>query len=277
MPRHLPPQLDLGELCLQALYLAHTEIARKGEEGRALITSPRPQDLSTEADLSVAEVLRDFFAEKKVPAVIYDEELGRIELVASPKYLIAIDDIDGSIGYQRGIPLFCTGISIYNSASPRYKDFIVSGVMEHNMDQGHGRVWFAKQGLGTFGYQGKAVQTSGKEIPDKQTLVAIDGYLGAEDSERFADVRRATVVRDYGCSTFHFAGISSGMIDAAMSTQQKLDEVAIGYPLIKNAGGFMADLDGTPIDDMPVRPHEKMGIVAAATEPLAQALLAMVR
>jgi len=277
MTRRLPPQLNLGEVCNMALLQAHNALTELGSEGRESVSHDRLVDLTTQGDFGVAQRVIDFLRERHVPAIVYDEERGIVKLADNPRYTIPLDDIDGTNNYKRGRSPYCTAIAICDGLEPRFRDVLVAGIIEHTS----GDVWFARKGDGAW-LNGKPMKTSGMtqiQTPVEggklyRANVTVDMYL---DGDAFPEIIDSVWPADFCSGAYHLAGVSSGIFDAHITRNRKVDELAAGYLLVKEAGGFVSDLEGKPIDDVRIRPDTKYPIVAAATEPLARALLTMIR
>ena len=136
----------LVQVCKDGLYKAHATLDLLGDKGVSEVHDLHVTDISTTGDRTVSESLIRFFTEQRIPAVLYSEESGRLELVRNPRYTIAFDDIDGTDNYHRGrgILPYCTVVSIFDSPEPDFENMLVSGIIEHNS----GRLWRAARGGG---------------------------------------------------------------------------------------------------------------------------------
>jgi myo-inositol-1(or 4)-monophosphatase len=265
---------ELTQICKDALYKAHDVLDYIGSKGTSEIHDKHVVDISTKGDMVVSEALRRYFKEQKIPAVFYSEEFGRIELMKNPRYTITIDDIDGTDNYYRGrgILPFCTVVAIFDSTEPSFQDVLVAGVIEHNS----GRLWHAERNKGCY-LNDVRINTSGRKILDRRTLVIIDHYISGKDVSKFLDIYPESWVKDFGSAAFHLAGVSSGLFDAYLSPSQKAHELGAGYLLIKEAGGFLSDLEGKSLDKAKYNFDSKYPIVAASTEELGKVLLSKLK
>jgi len=260
----------LVRICKGSLYKAHGVLNLLGNKGISEVHDQRVTDISTEGDRNVSAALIKFFTEQKIPAVLYSEESGRVEITRNPKYTIAFDDIDGTDNYfrGRGILPYCTAVSIFDSPEPDFENTLVSGIMEHNS----GKLWHAARGGGCY-LNGKGVTTSGRKSLDRRALVIIDHYSAGGDASKFLKIYPVSWVKDFGTSAFHLAGISSGLFDACLNPSQKAHELGAGYLLIREAGGYLADLDGNSLDKLKYDFDARYPIIAASTKELGKSLL----
>lgn len=266
--------MDFELICKEALMLAHSVIDNMGKKGIAEIHDSHVVDISTEADMAVSHTLKDFFIQKKIPAVLFDEESGRLELMSNPKYTIVFDDIDGTKNYHQGNELlpYCTLVCIFDSVEPKFEDALAAGIIEHNS----GKVWLAVRGKGCY-VNGVKVMASGKKELDEKTFMIIDLKTGAADIDKFLDIYPKCWVRDYGAAALHLAGVSNGVFDAYLTSVQKAHELGAGYLLIKEAGGHISDWNLKPLDKVEYDFNAKYKIIAAATKELGSKILAEIR
>lgn len=260
----------LIQICKNALYKSHQVLESLSDKGTSEIHDEHVTDISTKGDVAVSQALIRFFEDQKIPAILYSEEAGRIELMENPKYTITFDDIDGTDNYYRGrgILPYCTVVSIFDSPEPSFDDVLVAGIIEHNSN----RLWYAVKGKGCY-LNNVRCNTSERKRLDRRTLVIIDHYNVDDDISRFLKIYQHSWVKCFGSAAFHLAGVSSGLFDAYLSPLQKGHELGAGYLLIKEAGGFLRDLNDNPLDKMKYDFNSKYSIIGASTEALGKILL----
>ncbi len=270
----------MKQLVLDILRLARETEGNLGEAGRQEVYGPGVVDISTRSDLAVSEAVLAYLKRQNIPGIFLDEEMikerGPIHLTASPKYTIAFDDLDGTDNHKRGrgkLPVVSI-ITIFDSLKPRYRDALAAGII----DVRDGNVWFAERGKGLVYIENgveKPAHTSGREVLDRKTLVCLDHY-GSEDPSRFSKLYPHAWVKDFGAAGFHFAGVASGMFDAFVNLKNKAHETGSGYLLVKEGGGWFADLDGNPYDHKTYDFNSKEPVISAATEKLGRRILELV-
>ncbi|UCB46439.1 MAG: hypothetical protein JSV25_03165 [Spirochaetota bacterium] len=232
--------------------------------------SSHTTDITTEDDMAVSMKLIDLFKKQKIQAILYSEEAGEITILKNPQFTITFDDIDGTGNYHRGRGLlpYCTVVTIFDSINPLFENVLIAGIIEHNS----GDIWHAVRNEGCF-LNDRRVQTTGKNNLDRSALVIIDHYASHKDINKLLSIYSKSWVKDFGSAAFHMAGISSGMFDGYISYAQKAHELGAGYLLVKEAGGFLQDLYGNPLDELRYEFDRKYNIVAASTEKLGKILL----
>ena len=261
---------QLIQICKDALYRAHIVLDALSDKGIREVYDEHVTDISTQGDIAISEALIKFFKEQRIPAILYSEESGRMELSENPKYTITFDEIDGTDNYHRGrgILPYCTVVTIFDSPEPNFENALVAGILEHNSK----KLWHAVRNNGCF-LNEIQVNTSGKKNLDRRTLVTIDHYISSKDVSKFLKIYTRSWVKDFSSAAFHLAGVSSGLFDAYLSPSQKAHELGAGYLLIKESGGFLVDWDGNKLDRKRYDFNAKYSIIAASTQELGKILL----
>jgi myo-inositol-1(or 4)-monophosphatase len=263
------------ELLAAALELATATIESLGEEGTEEVWGAGVTDISTRGDRAVSRALIDFFKKQEADLVLLSEESGRIELCPTPDCLVAFDDIDGTDNFFRGRDIlpYCTVLSLFEGARPRYRDLLAAGIVEHRS----GRTWMAGRGLGatvsTRGRGERAAASSKRESLDRRSLIVVDQYSARERAGELNLLAESAWLKDFGSSALHLAGVASGLFDGFVNLRHKAHELAAGYLLIREAGGCLLDLRGRPLDDEAYDFDATLGIVAAGTRELAMKIV----
>jgi myo-inositol-1(or 4)-monophosphatase len=270
---------DSLELVRLALELSRSALEGSGEEATLEIRDERSTDISTRGDRAVSRALIDFFRGRGFPAVVLSEESGRIDLCPEPEYLVAFDDIDGTDNFFRGRGLlpYCTVVSIFAGAHPKYGDSLAAGIVEHRS----GRTWLAERGGGaTVSMPGRAevpAASSRRAALDRRSSVVVDLYSARERAEELGRLAGSAWLKDFGSSALHLAGVASGMFDGYANLRQKAHELGAGYLLVKEAGGILLDAEGRSLDGLAYDFDAVLGIVAAGTREMAALMLDSLR
>jgi myo-inositol-1(or 4)-monophosphatase len=259
----------MEHLCRGGLAIAQQTLESLRYGGAVEVTD-HVTDISTVGDRAVSRSLIEFYRGCGLPAILYTEESGRLELAPNARYTIAIDDLDGTDNYFRGMNClpFCTVITFFSSPEPTFHDALLAGILEHNS----GQLWLAIRGSGCY-LDGRRVMTSHRTVLDRRTLVTIDHYASSQDILRLSRIYPRSWVKDFGSSAFHLAGTSSGLFDAYLDTAQKAHELGAGYLLVTEAGGFIGDFQGVPLTRVQYDFGATYSVVAAASRELGEALI----
>lgn len=281
---------ELHALCRSILFLSQDTLVDLGEQGKTEVKDARVYDISTKGDRSIAGKVRTLLNESGMPATFCDEELGVESLVQDPCYTVVFDDIDGTNNYARGkgtLP-YCTAIAIFDKPLKdcTFKDVAAAAILEHRsgllIEALHGEGCFEsvrQPGDATARAIGKA-RTSGKEtIVKRDTVVAIEGYETGRQIGRFAEIYDHAWVKDVSSSAHELMGVACGIYDGFIHPRHKKDEIAAGYLLVKEAGGFVTDFEGRQLDDKKFvyDSNARYDIVAAASPKLGTQLRVMIK
>lgn len=274
---------SIEQISLSALLEAHrihnnlgvkgTENVKKNQHGE---TATRGD---TEAEKAIITVLKQF----EIPIVIFSEEHGKVNISENPRYTATLDGIDGSGLYKKefGVGRYGTMFSIYEGTDPTYDDYLFGGVMEHAT----ARLFFAVKGKGAFVLENgvvKKVHSSSKTSINKTILIEADEYDLRNDFTRIVSDVFLTKLQEFqrnriDSTAAHYADLTSGACDLVLEATRKGNlELAVGYPLTKEAGGVIVDMQGQSIGDRKFREfgqNEHTPFVAAANPTLAQNLL----
>ncbi len=147
----------------------------------------------------------------------------------------AIDPIDGTRNYVRGIPYFSCSVGALVGGTPvagaiydPLRDVMYSGAVGGDM----------------------CVNGRKRCVRDGETRT----LLGAIPSRRHKQVAQLVhtwvdrlVVRNTGSTALHLAMVAAGQLDAALAGNAHLWDIAAGYALIAAGGGVATLPDGNPI------------------------------
>lgn len=237
--------MSIISMVSEALLLARSVLQKRGDRAREEVRDEHVVDISTAGDRAISEALIGYFRKSGIPLILQSEESGILVLEDRPSYLIAFDDLDGTDNFFRGNGLlpYCTVIAVLKEPMIRFDDVIAAGIIELRT----GTVWLAETGNGVT-VDGVAAHPSRRSILDRRTLITIDHYGVGPDIMDLTSLHADGWVKDFGSSALHLAGVSNGLFDAYISTRQKGHEIAAGYLLIREAGGWMSDFSGQLFD-----------------------------
>ena len=263
---------------LQRTFSVHNDLGKSGEE---TVEKNQFGDTALKADIECENAVINFLKETKLPIRIISEEHGTVDLSENPQYLGILDGLDGSSLYkkERGEGKYGTMFGIFNTADPRYEDYLVGGIMQHAT----GRLFIGIKGEGAFVIEGNtktSIQTSGATKLDKGALIYIDEYFDI-NKKTFSEKLAGFNTKYLGASAAYYAGVAEGSADFALECTRKNNlEIAIAYGLEMEAGGAMVDLDGNSLADkkyLEFGQTEKLPVITAATKELAEQLIGYIK
>lgn len=135
---------EIGTTCLNQAMLTHSNLGAKGIEP---IVKNQFGETALRADVEIEKAIIDILKKSRIPARIYSEEHGIVDLTASPTFIVVLDGLDGSSEYKkfRKTGRYGTMLGIFKGINSKYKDFLFSGI--------------AEQVSGTIIYSSKKIET----------------------------------------------------------------------------------------------------------------------
>ena len=219
-------------------------------------------DISRNIDIIAEKSVLDYLKEISFECVVLGEECGRVELSKNPKGFVIMDAIDGSANAVRGIPFFCCSLAF---ATENKISSITDGVVT---DLSSGDVYWASKGRGSFLNEKKI------HVHEKDPIYRIVGInlSGAtpEQIKRLQPVLKShNHTRHFGANALEMALFARGLIDIFIDIREKIrvQDLAAGYILIKEAGGLMLDAKLEPLD-ADLSYQTRLSFIAAANKKI---------
>ncbi len=171
---------------------------------------------------------------------------------AVPSIVWAIDPIDGTRNYVRGIPYFASSVGVLVDGLPA-----AGAVYEPLRDTMY--AGFVRGPMTVNGRPRRVLDG------DRRTL------LGAIPSKHHKQVSQLVhawvdklVVRNTGSTALHLAMVAAGQLDAALATDAWIWDIAAGCALIEAGGGVATGPNGDPIFPIDLtRPPAETPVLAA--------------
>ena len=210
--------------------------------GRVQAREKAPGDLVTDADLdsqrAILDVLRAGFPDHTFLA----EEEG-VAPDPSADYRWIVDPLDGTINFAHGLPIWCVSIGLERRGE------LVAGLIHEPLT---GRYHAACRGLGAS-IDGKPTHVS-TSASLRTSLIAcgMPVAFAADADRQLAMYGRMSTgthsVRRTGSSAWNLAMVAAGAIDACYATGILPWDAAAGVALVREAGGVVTSIDGSPYD-----------------------------
>ncbi len=225
-------------------------------------------DISKNIDVTAEGVVLDFLREKEFPCVVLGEECGRVELSPDPQGYVIMDAIDGTANAVRGFPFFCSSLAFATSCA---LSGVVAGVIK---DLHSGHTYKASSGGGAF-LDDKPIQAGRGE--SGYTIIGIN--LSGVDAQMVRCIQpllKNSHIRHMGANALEMAHFSAGLLDAFVDIRNKIriQDVAAGYLLVKEAGGLILDEYKKPLD-ADLGYGTRVSFVAAADKDVADQIYAV--
>lgn len=173
-----------------------------------------------------------------------------------PEYTWIVDPLNGTANFAHGIPHCAFSIAV------RRKDEIITSLIYNPVSND---MFTAEKGQGAFSGSIR-LRVSQKTSPAN----AVIGFSEFSDLKPTGEIP-TVIYRNMGSTALHLAYLAAGKFDAILANNMSICEKAAGSLMIKEAGGFISDLDnGRNILD-----NEKE--LVAANPSLHGELLTMIR
>ncbi|MBK5133338.1 fructose 1,6-bisphosphatase [Candidatus Bathyarchaeota archaeon] len=191
----------------------------------------------------------------------------------SPHFYITIDPIDGTTNLIHGIPFYCSSIAI--SKKPILSDVSVGMVI----DFFHDLTYFAQKDMGAY-CNGKKIFTSHCESL-KDAIVGLD--INTEKIGTFIPrisnlIKKIHHIRHFGANALELCYVADGKTDAFVDIRGKLrtTDMAAGYLIVKESGGFITDIENSPLETK-LDPKTKVNFIASGNIEIHKKILNLVK
>ena len=200
-------------------------------------------DISRNIDIIAEKTVLDFLKEINFECIVLGEECGRVELSKEPKGFIIMDAIDGSANAVRGIPFFCSSLAF---ATKNNLSSFTDGVITN---LSNGEMYWASKNKGSFFNEEKI------RVHDKEPIYKIIGINTSGASSNLLKKlepisRNYEHTRHFGANALEMALFAKGLMDVFIDLRNKIriQDIAAGYLIVKEAGGIIVDEDLNPLD-----------------------------
>ena len=194
-----------------------------------VIEADQGRDIKLQADFESDRYILEFLTENS-PHPILLEESGKTNFKSDSEYFWAIDPLDGSMNFLRGIPMCCISIALFKGRDP------ILGVI---VDLFRDEIFYGSS-EGSY-LNGKKIKVS--RVDRKNKAIIATGFPIATD---FSDkalrdfllkVKEYKKMRMIGSAALSLAYVASSRFDIYMENGIRLWDVGAGLALVKFAGG----------------------------------------
>jgi myo-inositol-1(or 4)-monophosphatase len=224
-------------------------------------------DISRNIDITAENTVLDYLKEINFECVVLGEECGRVELSDEPKGFVIMDAIDGSANAVRGVPFFCSSLAF---ATENKLSSITDGVIT-NLSTG--QMYHASQGKGAF-LDDKRISVY-KGIPLYKIVGVNTSGASQEIMKKLQPVfEHHNHTRHFGANALEMAMFAQGLMDIFIDLRGKIriQDIAAGYIIVKEAGGLLLDSEFNPLD-ADLSYETRVSFVAAANQKILDDIL----
>lgn len=227
-------------------------------------------DISRNIDILAEKTVLDYLKEIGFECVVLGEECGRVELSDNPKGFIIMDAIDGSANAVRGVPFFCSSLAF---ATENKLSSITDGVITN---LSNGEMYWASKDKGSF-FNNEQIKVQKKD--------PIYKIIGINTSGATADLMKRLQpiyenhdhTRHFGANALEMALFARGVMDIFVDLRDKIriQDIAAGYLIVKEAGGLLLDADLKPLDAN-LSYETRVSFIAAANQEILDEIISQI-
>jgi myo-inositol-1(or 4)-monophosphatase len=240
-----------------------------GEVEKLQVSLKGPANYVSAADRRAEETLYTELAKARPGYGFLGEESGKRE-GNDKSHTWIVDPLDGTSNFLHGIPHFAISIALQR------EDTVVAGVVYNPISED---MFVAERGKGAFLNEQRIRVAARQRLADAHVACGLPhpgrGDLALNGREVGAMQARTAGLREFGAAALDLAWIAAGRFDAYWERDLGPWDVAAGIVLVREAGGFVTDLDGG--DAMLAKGHivagnevlhrETLNVVKAAAKP----------
>ncbi len=235
-----------------------------GEVENLQVSLTGPRNFVTAADRRAEQIVYEELAKARPDYGFLGEE-GGARAGADKSHRWIVDPLDGTTNFLHGIPHFAVSIALERNGA------IVAALTYNPANED---LFVAERGKGAFLNDRRIRVAARQRLAEAVVACGLPHYgrgdlaLGRHEiaaaQNHFAGLRR------FGAATLDLAWVAAGRFDAFWERDLSPWDLAAGILLVREAGGFVSDLDGG--DAMLARGH-----VAAGNDTMHRELLRLLK
>lgn len=216
-------------------------------------------DKTFPVDKKAEEIIISALESSGISFSLVSEEYGMKEVRGGGTKVI-IDPIDGSKNAIAGIPFYCTSIAFAEGET------IGSIMVSYVLNLISGDAFFAERDSGAF-LNGARISP---QHLDEFSLIAYEAQSPSRDIPRILPLlAQARKTRCLGATALDLAHLAAGAVSVFVTpSPSRSFDFAGGWLLVREAGGIFTNLEGVPIDDVPISLKKSTPLLASANQRL---------
>ncbi|MBD9373472.1 inositol monophosphatase [Rhizobium sp. ARZ01] len=229
----------LLNVMVQAAFKAGKSLARDfGEVQNLQVSLKGPGDYVSQADRKAEKLIREELLKARPTYGFLGEESEEIKGTDGAHRWI-VDPLDGTTNFLHGIPCFASSIAL-----ERNGEIVAAVVLNPATDE----LYTAEKGGGAFLNDRRLRVAARKELSDCVIGCGVP-HLGRGNHGKFLVELRHTMgeaagIRRMGAAALDLAFVAAGRFDGFWERDLSAWDIAAGILLIREAGGFVSDLNG---------------------------------
>lgn len=230
----------LLNVMISAARKAGRSLARDfGEVEQLQVSIKGPANFVSAADMKAEEIIYKELAKARPGYGFLMEERGLVEGVDKTHRWV-VDPLDGTTNFLHSLPLFCISIGLEREGQ------LVAGVIYNPASD---ELYTAEKGKGSYLNDRRLRVAARKSLGDALVSTGIP-HRGRPGHPRFLKemdtvMKEVAGIRRTGSAALDLAFTAAGRFDAYWERNLKPWDMAAGIVIVREAGGFCSDLDGT--------------------------------
>lgn len=210
-----------------------------GEIENLQVSVKGPGDFVTAADKRAEKTLFEELSRARPGYSFLMEESGLVE-GTDKSHTWHIDPLDGTSNFLHGLPIFSVSVALEREGQ------LVAGLVYNPANDD---MFVAEKGQGAY-YNNRRMRVAArKSLCDCMVACGIPPLARASDYPRFkaelaAVMEKAGNIRRLGSAALDLAMVAAGRFDGYWERGIRSWDIAAGIILVREAGGFVTDLDG---------------------------------
>src|SRR5438105_9962619 len=221
-----------------ALKAARGLVRDFGEVEQLQVSIKGPGEFVSTADLKAERTLRNELHRARPGYGLLFEEGGEVE-GTDPRHRWIVDPLDGTSNFLHGIPHFAVSIALEREGT------IVAGIIYNPANDD---LFTAERGKGAFLNDKRLRVAARQRLLDAVITCGLphhgrgDLALGIREIAAVQD--KVAGLRRFGAAALDLAWVAAGRFDGYWERNISPWDVAAGTILVREAGGYVTDLDG---------------------------------
>lgn len=209
-----------------------------GEVENLQVSRKGPGDFVSAADRKAEDIVRTELTKARPAFGLVMEESGEVE-GTDGQHRWHVDPLDGTTNFLHGIPIFATSIAL-----ERQGQIVAAVIFNPVMDE----LYTAERGRGAY-LNDRRLRVAGRsDLPDMVFGTGLP-FIGKGDHGRALKELRHIMpevagIRRCGAAALDLAWTAAGRLDGFWEHNLNSWDVAAGILLVKEAGGYVSDMDG---------------------------------
>ncbi len=215
-----------------------------GEVGQLQVSKKGPADFVSAADIKAEKVLREELGRARPDFGFLLEEGGEIP-GADGRHRWLVDPLDGTTNFLHGIPHFCIAIAVERTEDRGRETDITAGLI---FDPLRDEMFWAEKGAGAYVNDRRLRVSARRKLSEAVIATGIPVQHKADHETFLAQL--AAVMKVFsgvlraGSAALDLAYVAAGRYDGFWETGLNPWDIAAGVLLVREAGGYVTDIDG---------------------------------